>query len=386
MNKRIFISAGEVSGDLQGSLLVSQIKKLDPSIEFYGFGGRFLEDASVKIIHDFTHRSSVGFIESIPYIFDHYSIMRNFIEYLKKEENKPDLCILIDNQGFNLELGKRLKKLNIPTVYYFPPPISIWGKFNAKKIVKSIDYFLVPFFADYQEYLKFTEKVYFFGHPFFDKEYLEEKLQEKPPENAYYDSYYFMLPGSRMQEISTLLPMFLEVADYIYNKYSISAYLPVANMQFEPYIREMVGGRKHVMMLDKCYYSLYKNARFALMASGSATLEALLLNIPHIICYKVSPLTFFIGKLMVKTNHVGMSNILAGEEIAPELLQRKCNVKEMEKRVEQLFDPEFRLRVVQKLSRVSSELSGINKSSSLVNYAKTILDILQKLDEKKENL
>lgn len=378
MGKKIFISAGEVSGDLQGSLLIKQIKKIDDSIEFYGFGGRFLEETGVKILHDFTHRSSVGFLESVPYIFDHFIVMKKAIDFLSKEENKPDLCILIDNQGFNIPFASRLKKLGIKTIYYFPPPLSIWGKSSGKKLVKTIDYFFVPFFTDYKEYQKLTENAFYFGHPFFDKQYIDEKLAENPPEDAYFEKYYFLLPGSRDQEIKNLLPIFIEVADYLYEKYKLYAYLPVANKQFLTRILKKVKNRRYIKILDKPYYSLYKDAKFVLMASGSATLEALLLGIPHIICYKVSALTFFIGKMLVKTNHVGMSNILAGEEIAPELLQKKCNKNEIIRRIEQLFDPEFKDMVVKKIERVSSELSAINKSSSLLNYSQKVLDILTK--------
>lgn len=169
MGKKIFISAGEVSGDLQASLLVKQIKKLDGSIEFMGFGGRFLQEANVKIIFDFTHRSSVGFLESIPYIFDHFIVMQKAIDFISKEENKPDLAILIDNQGFNIPFAARLKKLGIKTIYYFPPPLSIWGKSSGKKLVKIIDYFFVPFLADYQEYIKLTENAFFMGIHFLIK-------------------------------------------------------------------------------------------------------------------------------------------------------------------------------------------------------------------------
>ncbi len=377
MGKKIFISAGEVSGDLQGSLLVNQIKKLDQSIEFYGFGGRFLEQEGVKILHDFTHRSSVGFLESIPYIFDHFTIMNKALKFLNSKENRPDLCILIDNQGFNVPFALKLKKLGIKVIYYFPPPLSIWGKSSGKKLVKKIDYFLVPFFSDFKEYKKLTENAYFYGHPFFDRQYLEEKLSEKPPEEAFFDKYYFLLPGSRNQEIKNLLPIFIKVADYLYEKHKIYAYLPIANNKFKDKIESLISGKRYIKTLDKCYYSLMKDAKFALMASGSATLEALLLDLPHIICYKVSALTFFIGKMLVKTNHVGMSNILAGEEIAPELLQKNCNANEIIKRIEQLFDPEFKSAIVKKIERVSSELSAINKSSSLLNYAQKVIEIIK---------
>lgn len=375
--KKIFISAGEVSGDLQGSLLVKQIKKIDDSIQFFGFGGRFLEEAGVEIIHDFTHRSSIGFLEAIPYIFDHFIVMKKALEYISKEENRPDLCILIDNQGFNIPFAKKLKKLGIKTIYYFPPPLSIWGKSAGKSLIKFIDYFFVPFLADYKEYKVLTENAFFFGHPFFDNQYLEEKLSEKPPQDAFFDKFYFLLPGSRQQEIKNLLPLFIKVADYLYDKYKLYAYLPVANNRFLSKIKTQVGNRRYIQILDKCYYSLYKDAKFVLMASGSATLEALLLKIPHIICYKISSLTFFIGKMLVKTDHVGMSNILAGEEIAPELLQKDCNVNEMIRRIEQLFDPEFKAEVVKKLERVSSELSALNKASSLLNYSQKAIEILK---------
>ncbi|MCX8058007.1 MAG: lipid-A-disaccharide synthase [Spirochaetes bacterium] len=358
---KIGFSVGEVSGDFNASLLYSKLKEVAEKnsiyMEAFGLGGRFLREEGVNIFADLTHRSSIGVFESIPYAFDRIKIAKNFIRKVKNE--KPDIFIFVDNQGFNIPLSKAIKDVDksIKTVYYFPPHISIWGQWNGRKLQKYIDYFITPFYNDYLEYKKFNDKnVYFFGHPFFDNEYIESKLAEKPQIiynttnikdsliidysknlNSNFDCV-FLMPGSRNQEINNLFKIFLEVADKIYNKFNLISIVPLSNEKFLSKIIKFIGKRKNIIVISKNNYSLLKNSKFCIMSSGTATLEALILNVPMAICYKISPITFFIGKFLVNTKWVGMANILANKEIGKEFLQKDCNSNSIYSYVEQYLE------------------------------------------------
>lgn len=418
---KIGFCAGEVSGDLHGAYLFYRLKKIFPdyTITGFGLGGPMMEKAGIEILHDLTHRSSVGLIESLPFVFDRYKIGKKLLKEIEKR--KPDIFIFIDNQGFNIPLSFAIKKLNIKTIYYFPPPISIWGKWNGKKLQKSIDYFFIPFKDDFIEYKKYNKKkAIFYGHPFFDHEYLETRYREIPensdtetilkilkfrnikininkhkfPDLTLNDNknflskqlfikhinnlpYIYLMPGSRIQEIKTLLNVFIKVSDYIYKKYNIISIIPVSNFKFKKFIYKDIKTKPHIFLLHKNYYWIYKNSIFSLMASGTATLEGLILNIPMIICYQISPLTFFIGKLFVNTKWVGMANIISKTEIAKEFLQKQMSYTSIINEVTKLIeDKKYYMNIKNKMKQIVINLQNNYNSNSITLYAKKIMELI----------
>jgi len=383
---KIGFSAGEVSGDFQASLLyhfIKEIAKLNNiEISGFGLGGNFLKNEGVEIFEDLTHRSSIGVFESIPYAFDRIKVGKKFLKVVQKE--KPDIFIFVDNQGFNIPLSFNIKKIdfNIKTIYYFPPHISIWGKWNGKKLQKSINYFITPFYDDFLEYKKFNEKnVFFFGHPFFDENYLNLKFNENPQFIGKFfdfekDEFIYIMPGSRDQEIKNLLPLFIEVADEIYKRYKIYSIIPVSNEKFVDKIKSIIKNRDYIFLLDKNYYKVFSKAKFTLMSSGTSTLEALLLNCPMLICYKISNITFFLGKFIVKTKWVGMSNIIAKKEIGKEFLQKDFNFENLFTFSQRLIeDKNFYENLKKEMQFVKENVNNIYKSNMLEQAAKFILNL-----------
>ncbi len=377
---KIGFSAGEVSGDLQASILFQNIKKLNPNIEAFGLGGKHMKNQGINVLFDFTHRSSVGILESIPFVFDRLVIGNKFINEIKKQ--KPDVFILVDNQGFNIPFAKTLKKMGIKTIYYFPPPISIWGKWNGTKLQKYIDYFYIPFKEDYEEYRKINNNsVVFFGHPFLDKKYLENKLSEEINDKEIANfintgkEYFYMMPGSRYQELKKLLPKFIKIADLVYEQYGLECILPISSNMFDNLVYKYIKDRKYIHRINQNNYKIFKNSKFSLMSSGTATFEGLVLQVPMLICYKISKFTFFLGKLVVDSKWIGIANILAKKEVAPEFLQQDFNTKILMKEIIKLIEDQDYYEIRKKeLKKAVEQLNKDYKENALELYAKHMLN------------
>ncbi|MCX7820392.1 MAG: lipid-A-disaccharide synthase [Brevinematales bacterium] len=330
MNKKIFVSAGEISGDIHAANLIKALKDIDSSIEFVGNGGRKMIEAGLKPIYkENVTYSTVGLTDSLRFINIQNEIWKNTTHYLKN--NKVDAVILVDHQGFNIPLAGLCKKLNIRVYYYFPPHVSIWGSWNAPKLASLVDGLFVPYYEDYLVYLKYTDKAYYYGHP------LVENVANFKIEEDFYEKIGIaktknivgIFPGSRFQEIETLTPVMLRAAKLLSDKYEIVFLISVAHPDFKNLIENYVKDSKmdNIKVIDNMAYSIMSASNFIIASSGTTTLESVLFEKPVVICYKISPLSFFIGKLLVKEKMIGLPNIIMKEKFLPELLQKDCNEK-----------------------------------------------------------
>mgnify|MGYP001596114392 CR=1 FL=1 len=206
----IFISAGEVSGDMHGSYLAKALFDLEPDLEITGIGSQAMKEQNVNILRDIAPYSSVGLIESIPAVFPVAEVFQLAKNYFS--EKRPDLVVLIDNQGFNLRLAGLTKKYKIPTVYYIGPQEWIWGfKKGPQRVIKKVDRLFAVFSKEYEIYKEFTDKAEFVGHPLLDILKPENKEEIRNSLNIPINSQVIcLMPGSRKHEIDNLLPVFLE--------------------------------------------------------------------------------------------------------------------------------------------------------------------------------
>jgi len=335
MNKVLFFSAGEISGDIHAANLIMALKNLDKDIEFVGNGGKNMVKTGLKIIYkDMVSYSTVGLTDSLRFLKFHKENWKFTTEYLKN--NKVDAVILVDHQGFNIPLAKFCKKNKIKVYYYFPPHVSIWGKWNAKKLPKFLDGLFVPFFDDYLIYKKFTSKVYYYGHP------IVENIEKFELNKDFFEKYNIeknkqiigIFPGSRYQEIEGLTKIMLDAAKLISKEFDIHFVISSAYPVFTDYISSMVekSGLTNVSVVQNESYSIMKISKVIIAASGTTTLEASLFEKPVVICYKISNLSFFIGKMLVRKKMIGMPNIIFGEKFLPELLQKNCNENKIYKK------------------------------------------------------
>ena len=310
-NKRIFIIAGESSGDQHATNYVREHKKINPNIKFSAIGQDELKKEGVDIIYNSELISVVGIIEVIA----KYKKIKNALNIAYKHivDNKPDLVVLVDYVEFNLKIAKFAKNKNIPVLFYVAPQVWAWREKRIQKIINIVDHLAVVFPFEENLFKKYTKAVTYVGHPLADDKNLS------PSQIDYNDktTYIGIFPGSRESEIKNNLHLMIDSVqirkdETIFDKnikifYSndtakqlISRILP------EDYGKLLVSGKN----LDEI-----KNCRKAITASGTITLELALMNIPMIIMYRLSPITFFIMKNLVKLKYIGLVNLILGDSL-----------------------------------------------------------------------
>ena len=321
--KRIMIVAGEASGDLHGGNLVQAMHKIDPEISFYGVGGRNLKEAGVELIADAADMAVVGLTEVVFKLGMILKVMAQLKASLKKD--RPDLIILIDYPDFNLPLAKAAKKYGIKVFYYISPQVWAWRRGRIGKIKKIVDRMAVilPFEADL--YREAGVDVTFVGHPLLDvvrtkyprKEALRRfDLREEVTTVG-------ILPGSRQSEVTRLLPVMLGAAEIIEKQIKdVQFVLPLADTLDIAFVSQIIA--KHsvaVRLIPNEVYDVIGCTDIAMVASGTATLETALMETPMIIIYKVSAPSYYVGKMVIDIDNIGLVNIIAGKKIVPELIQ-----------------------------------------------------------------
>jgi lipid-A-disaccharide synthase len=336
---RIFISTGEVSGDLQGGMLVealyrqAQIAGLD--LEIIALGGAKMEAAGAKLIADTTTISSLGLFEAVPFILPTWQIQQRAKEYL--QANPPELVVLMDYVGPNLAIGSYIheKLPNLPIIWYIGPQYWVWTplKQNVEKLVEITDQLLAIFPQEAKFFRDKELSVTYVGHPLLDRiktapsrEEARETLGLKPEQTA-----IALLPASRQQEIKYLLPVICEAARQIQVKLpEVHFYLPISLPNYRRAIEEMVKSYNlQATLLAGQTLEAIAAADLAITKSGTVNLEVALLNVPQVIIYKVNPITIWIARHILNFSISFMSppNLVLREEIVPELLQEKATAE-----------------------------------------------------------
>lgn len=352
--RRVIISAGEASGDLHGSNLVRAMKGIHPGLSFSGIGGNRLREAGVELIAHCSEMGVVGLTEVGSKLRHILGVLFQLKAMIR--DGKPDLVVLIDYPDFNVPLAKAAARAGVPVFYYISPQVWAWRKSRVRTLKKIISKMAVilPFEPDV--YGEYGMDVDFVGHPLLD--IIDENIPAAPRESGI--CRIGLLPGSREGEIRTILPVMLEAAQILSRDAArrISFFLPLA----ETIDQKIVAG-----FLSKCpleieivrdgIYSRIKGADAAMVASGTATLETALLGTPLVVLYRVSPLTYFAGKHLVKVNCISLVNIIAGRMIVPELIQDDMNPQRTAAEVSAIIDdPGRAARIRSGLKEVRSKL------------------------------
>jgi lipid-A-disaccharide synthase len=344
------VSAGEVSGDMHAAHLVREIKKVLPDTCFLGIGGEHLSAAGVEIKIDITRRGSIGFLEALPNLLPVFFAFRKMLSLIKN--TRPDLLLLVDSQGLNMPLAAAAKKLGIKTAYYISPQEWLWGTVEGeKKVARSVDLLLAIFQKEYQVYQQIyqavgrgKERVVYHGHPLLDivkpsrsRQAVRQNIVGMP-ENAVLIS---LCPGSRVQEIKNLLQEFLAAAQIIKKHLpAVRFVIPAASAEIAKMIERLSlsgktisGNAPRPEIIVSNSYDLLAASDLAICASGTINMEASLLGTPNIMAYKLSWLSFLIGKYLIKIPekipYFSMPNILLNEKVLPELTMHHANAKEI---------------------------------------------------------
>ena len=311
---KYFIIAGEPSGDLHGSLLVKEISKLDEQAIFKGVGGEKMQQSNVELLFGLDSLAFMGFWEVIKNLF---TILLNFYKIKKSILHfQPDVVILIDYPGFNLRMAKWCKKKGFKVAYYISPTIWAWHESRVEIIKKCVDLMLCisSFEPDFYQKHQY-QHAHYVGHPLLDIiDINTNKLQSSTANKK----HIALLPGSRKQEISNLLPIMLDVANNFPNeKFVIAGLSRLTNF----YIDSIP---QNVSFHFDATYETLQLAKAALVCSGTATLETALFNIPQVVMYKTSWLNYQIGKRLAKVQFISLPNLIANQKLVDEWIQDDC--------------------------------------------------------------
>lgn len=384
MVKKLFIVAGDPSGDLHGANLVTALREISSQIEINGLGGERMERAGVRLLFRLTELAIVGFSEAINNILALRQIYIKTEEFLRKE--KPDIIVLIDYPGFNLRLAGLAKRLKIPLIYYIGPQIWAWRHGRIKDIAELVNKMLVIFPFEEETYRKAGVDVSFVGHPLLDT-IQPTKSKEEVCRKYGLDSnspIIGLMPGSRKQEIERLLPVMLEASRRIAENRKVQFVLPLAGNIPMNYIKERITefemdrlnrGKKekkpplHILVVRDEDYNIRRTLTLALVASGTATLENACLGIPMIIIYKVSLFSYLLARLLIRIPRIGLANIVAGKRVVPEFIQQKARAKEIAKvACHWLSNPGLMRETRKELKRVKEKLGtpGASKRAAKI--------------------
>ena len=357
------IIAGEASGDLHGSGVVRELKKANPSIEIFGVGGDRMKQEGMQLIYHVNELGFMGFAE----VIKHLPVIRSMKNALATvlRHKKPDVVLLIDYPGFNLRFAEIAKRSGAKVVYYISPQVWAWHRSRVKKMRGIVDKMLVllPFEVDL--YLKEGIDAEFVGHPLLEvlKSDLDRKAFGKKYGLGADKKVLALLPGSRMQEIEKIFPEMLGAARIIARDAGMEVVLAVAPTLQEEYFKtffDLTG----VRIAKNAAYDVMQNADFALVTSGTATLETGLFGTPMVVVYKTSWPTYLIGRMLIRLKNIGLVNIVAGKQIVPEFIQHRATASIMAHEVLRLLsDNEAMLTMKKELSAVRGKLGEFGASA-----------------------
>lgn len=353
------IVAGEVSGDMYGARVVEEAHRIDSTVRFFGIGGEKMRSAGVETYVDTKEMAVVGLFEILSHFGTIYRAFRLMESLLTSE--KPDLLILIDYPGFNIRLAKAAKKAGVKILYYITPQVWAWHTSRVKKIAHLVDHaavifpFEVPFFAN--EGLPVT----FVGHPLLEMAKASMTAEDARREFLLdpHKRTIGLFPGSRRSEINLLLPVMLDSAKLLAEKYpDLQFIIPVAPSVDRAVVDAMIleSGLKVSLVSGKSY-DVMQVCNAIIAASGTVTMEIALFGVPMVIIYKANPITFAIGIRLIKVEHIGICNIVAGERVVPELLQNEAEPEKITANLSRYLDDQmYANNVREKLLRVKESL------------------------------
>ncbi len=317
--KNILIVAGEISGDLHGAALVREMRAICPGMSFWGFGGEMMRCAGVETLVDVSQLAVMGLFDVVRHIPRIRGYMRRLLEVAR--ERHPALAILIDYPGFNLKLAPKLKKIGIPVGYYISPQLWAWAENRVRAVKKFVDRMvcILPFEKDF--YARHGVEVDYVGHPFVDIVRPETDEADFRRAVGVDGDFLALLPGSRDREITRLLPIMVEIHRKVAEYLGKEIPAVVASAPGKRPLIESLLPDADFRVVENLTYSAMAYARAGLVASGSATLEAAILNLPAVVLYRVDPLSWAIGKRIIKTPHIALANLVAGERVYPEFVQ-----------------------------------------------------------------
>ncbi|MGZ3590002.1 MAG: lipid-A-disaccharide synthase [Thermodesulfobacteriota bacterium] len=358
-SKKILLVAGEVSGDLHGSHLVDALQRIEPGIQFFGVGGEGLERRGMKLLYPAQSLSVVGITEVLVKLRTILRALRGLKGSLEKE--KPDLILLIDFPEFNLRLAKIAHRRGIPVVYYISPQIWAWRPRRIKLIARVVKKMIVLFPFEVPLYESAGVDVEWVGHPLLDtvkpalsKEKAFQEFGLDPKRRT-----VGLLPGSRIHEVERLFPPLLASAHLLQKEIpDLQFVIPLApGISRTILSSHMKNISFPLMVVEGFTYDVMNLSELLIMASGTATLEGAILGKPMIIVYKVSLPSYWVGRALIRVDHIGLVNLVAEREIVPELIQKDVNPERIADEASRILrDPILSRKMAESMDAVRQKL------------------------------
>lgn len=369
-SKKIYLISGERSGDLHASNLVLALKKLDPSLSFRGMGGDFSKTAGVELAVDYSEVALMGFLEVVL----GFRKVLKYLSLVKKDilSFQPQVIILVDYGGFNMKIAGFAKENGIAVHYYIPPKVWAWNQKRAYKLKEITDhiYSILPFEPAFFE--KFGLNVAYVGNP------LRDEIEKFSPHEFFYQKNELnyqpiiaLLPGSRKQELQAMLnPMLDLVKEFSQFQFVIAG---VENL--EPRLYENAK-RAGIKVIYNQTYDLLSHSIAAIVTSGTATLETALFRVPQVVVYRTSPISYAIGKRLIRVPFISLVNLIAEKEVVKELIQDDFSIKNLREELTKILaNQQVKGAIFQGYDLIAEKL-GMESASK--NTAKLILDSFKK--------
>jgi lipid-A-disaccharide synthase len=360
VKKRVLILSGEASGDLHGARLVEAVTSLDPNVHFYGMGGAQLAQAGVEIVVDSTQLAVVGLVEILSHfkpLWAAWKKIRNLIKH-----NPPDLLVLIDYPGFNLQMARLAKKHHIKVLYYISPQVWAWKKGRVKTIRRCVDKMLVIFPFEEKFYQQYQVNAEFVGHPLVDS--IQPSLSKHQAQVAFNlaanQRVVGLLPGSRKGEIQRLMPVMMQAAARLKKQHPDLVFLlPLAVSLTPEDIAPYLDPNLPVQIIQDQFNNVVQLCDAAIVASGTATLQTALLGTPMVVIYKTTASTYFLAKRVIKIPFISLCNIVAEKLVVKELIQQDANPDAISQEINQLLvNDQYTTLMRQNLKAIKEKLGS----------------------------
>ena len=358
---KYYIIAGEASGDLHGANLMRALYNENPNATIRFWGGDLMQHTGGTLVSHYKERAFMGFLEVVMNLFK----VLSFIKLAKKDiaQFQPDVIIFIDNSGFNLRVAKWAKKHGFKTNYYISPQVWASRASRVKDIKRDIDnmFVILPFEKKFYE--KYNYNVSFVGHPLIDAIAERKKVDEL----AFRQEYALtnlpiiaLLPGSRKQEITKMLLVMLSIVEDFSEYQFVIAGAPSQDLSF---YQKIIGNRK-ICFINNQTYDLLSVSHAALVASGTATLEAALFKVPQVVCYKGNAISVAIARQVVKLKYISLVNLILDKEVVTELIQGDFNTLRLIEELTKILDKDNRASLLKSYDALEQKLGGIGASDT----------------------
>ena len=357
---KYYIIAGEASGDLHGGNLLKELKNIDKQAIFRGWGGPRMEAQQCQIARDYRHTAFMGFgdiIKNIIKIYNNFKFCQEDILLFN-----PDVIILIDYPGFNLKIARWASLKKIKVIYYILPKIWAWNEARAKKLISYCNVLIsiLPFEPSYYKE-KHNYIIDYVGNPLLDeirsKSEINKKFNLKKP-------IIGLFPGSRKQELIKHFPIFLKIAAH-YPQYDFMV-AGVSMFPLELYRHYLKDNPEIKLVIDDSF-SILQNADFAVLKSGTISLEAAILNVPQVVCYKTGGLFYFLAKKVVKIKYISLVNLILNRGVVPELIQHNCNETDLKNSIDKIINNQIvKNKMLEDYREIKLKLCPNDKSPSFL--------------------